>query len=369
MKKLKSKNGITLIALIITIIILLILAMVTINILINQGIIGPANNAVRGYEVAEEKELISLAYQNYKMDNLGPDKKDFDMTAEDAKVVRDEDVNGWYITFNKTQHHYTLSENGTVEEAGERWVKNADGSYTKGDATIKIGDYIGYDHTKDANGNAVSVQEYTSYSVNNASADKNEGRTSGTDNDQKFDVNSYTKGWRVLGIKNGIIQLISADIVQPDSGGREANGNQYYSLRGQKGYIYGIEELNAIASIYGKGKGATKARSINVEDVNQITGYDPLKTGTGEVANKGEVWEYGNKVTYNWANYGTSIRYSGTNGKRGTGSRTIFNYYDEDSNTISNGVRPIVTLSPDVKIKTDATHDGSSAAKAFLLEM
>lgn len=66
-EKLNNKKGITLIALIITIIVLLILAIVSIKILIDQGIIGHANKAAKGYTVEQEKELIAEGYANYKM--------------------------------------------------------------------------------------------------------------------------------------------------------------------------------------------------------------------------------------------------------------------------------------------------------------
>ena len=456
--ELKSRNGITLIALIITIIILLILAMVTINILINQGIIGHANNAVRGYEVAEEKEQISLAYQNYKMDQLNNKDATFDMTQEDATVVPDEEVHGWYITFNKTKHNYTLTEDGTVETSGARWVKNGD-DITLGDVTVKVGDYIGYDHTKDANGNAVAIPSYTSYALANADSSKNNGRTNGYTSDYTFNVNNYTGGWRVLGVKNGKLQLISASSV----------GGLY--LSGQEGYRDAEDELNAICAIYGQGKGAVagSARSINIDDVNAITGYNPVKTGNGEPYAKGEINEYGNEITYYWK--GNDIPYyTGTNGKEGnTGDSHIngFVWHDEsglhnspksttatntetgreritilkntdykyysttltdstsgdirgtaaDSNeykvlfgqnywlasrcrggnfyrayfavrNVSNNlmtqswlffssgdtndrtslIRAVVALSSDVQIKSDATHDGTSAAKAYILQ-
>ena len=51
------------------------------------------------------------------------------------------------------------------------------------------------------------------------------------------------------------------------------------TLKGKKGYIYGEEELDAISSIYGKGKGAISSRSVKDYDINEVTGYDPKKTG------------------------------------------------------------------------------------------
>ena len=60
-------KGITLIALIITIIVLLILTVVSINLLINEGIIGNANKAVKQYQEAEFEEKIGLIFSSHVM--------------------------------------------------------------------------------------------------------------------------------------------------------------------------------------------------------------------------------------------------------------------------------------------------------------
>ena len=461
MRNLKSKNGITLVALVITIIILLILAMVTINILINEGIIGHANNAVRNYEVAEEKELIGLAYQNYKMDKLYDEGAGLHVEGATEDPIPQTDGK-WIIEFAKTGHIYELQENGTVGEYVEpEWTDNGDGVFTLGDATVKVGDYIGYDATKDANGNAVATTSYTSYALANASSDKNNGRTNGYTSDQTFNVNNYTRGWRVLGVKNGKLQLISASSVGD------------LRLQWQEGYRDSEEELNAICAIYGQGKGAVaeSARSINVDDVNAITGYNPAKTGNGEPYAKGEVEEYGNEMTYYWKgdNYPYYTRTNGAAGSLSSSHSDGFNWYDDSglhnspkSTTASNtetgrerittlkstyykyypyslttdsstsgekkgiatdsneykvlfgqtywlasrcvycgsnyacfgvrrvyddyvsfnnvyaargstlnpsyGVRPVVSLSSDIQVKSDASHDGTTAAKAYMLQ-
>ncbi len=59
-EKLNNRKGITLIALIITIIVLLILAMVSIKLVLDGGIIEHANNAVTSYNKAQINELEEL---------------------------------------------------------------------------------------------------------------------------------------------------------------------------------------------------------------------------------------------------------------------------------------------------------------------
>ena len=67
----REQNGITLVALIITIIVLLILAMVSISLLMNDGIINRANNAVTAYKTAENDEQGQLnSAENYMINYM-----------------------------------------------------------------------------------------------------------------------------------------------------------------------------------------------------------------------------------------------------------------------------------------------------------
>ena len=78
----KKNNGITLIALVITIIVLLILAGVTIATLTGEnGILTRASDASRETEIAEEKEQLSLAYTGVLADKNGQG----DVTAEELQ--------------------------------------------------------------------------------------------------------------------------------------------------------------------------------------------------------------------------------------------------------------------------------------------
>ncbi len=60
----KAQSGITLVALIITIIVLLILAMVSISLVMNSGIIDKSNHAVNQYKASEinEQQQLNSAY-------------------------------------------------------------------------------------------------------------------------------------------------------------------------------------------------------------------------------------------------------------------------------------------------------------------
>lgn len=68
----KNKSGITLIALVITIIILIILAGITIQLTLGEnGIIQNAKKAKVEYEIENYKERVEIARQNVAIDNLG----------------------------------------------------------------------------------------------------------------------------------------------------------------------------------------------------------------------------------------------------------------------------------------------------------
>lgn len=75
MKELSNENGITLIALVLTIIVLLILASVSIAMLTGEnGILSQAENAKERNQEGEEKERIQLAINEAQLGNNGYQK-------------------------------------------------------------------------------------------------------------------------------------------------------------------------------------------------------------------------------------------------------------------------------------------------------
>ena len=113
MKILKEKKGITLIALVLTIIVLLILAAVTLNLVLgDNGIITKANIAKDTTTIEDEKEKIGLAYLDYKMKN--ENNEDAVLAVEGAFV----DGNGspdWRITFENRDQYILSGNDGTIE--------------------------------------------------------------------------------------------------------------------------------------------------------------------------------------------------------------------------------------------------------------
>lgn len=133
--------------------------------------------------------------------------------------------------------------------------------------------------------------------------------TVGDDYSYECGVSGYTGGWKVLGAENGKLLIMSTI----DIGTLE--------LSGKEGYNTGISQLNTMCAKYG-----TNARSITVEDVNRVTGYNPTNQGDGTVYNKGNFREYGNKVTY------TASGSSATNGQ--IYKEKIINYQHLDGRII-----------------------------------
>ena len=299
---LKERNGITLIALVITIIVLLILAGVVITTLTgDNGILGKAKTAKTTNDEEKAKEQIKIAV-------MGSYGKDGELNYDDLT----KNLGQIGITRLPKEASYPLEVtldgvSATIEANGEVNFTTSGGYTQTGDTitspdgkTMKVGDYVDYDPTLGANASDLT---YTS------TADK-----TGTNSDQEFNATTYKSagyGWRILGVSNGKIRLISEEFI--GAGTYTDSNRTYYTLKGQKGFINGIEELNKISAIFGHGKGAEKATSITVEDINAITGYNPTTAKYGE----GNSYEYGNKVTYT----------------RGEGTQNTFNYYDKTNKT------------------------------------
>ena len=85
-QKLKNNNGITVVALVITIIIMLILAGVTVKIATGGGIIDKTKNASDEFEIEQEKEKVKSGYLSYKTAKMVDN--DARLSVEDAQTNR-----------------------------------------------------------------------------------------------------------------------------------------------------------------------------------------------------------------------------------------------------------------------------------------
>ena len=259
----KKQEGITLVALVITIIILLILAMVSIKIVMDGGLITKASDATIQHTIAAEKEKIQTGNAAYQMALANKENVTKPTIEEEATVTpKGED---WSVTFTKTNNEYELKKDGTITLTKQGngstttvgWTDNGNDTFTKEDVTVKLGDIVNYDEGKN-------------YSTTIKTSE------SGYPIDQTFKTDDLN--WRVLGINTkGEIELIS------DNPTKDA-----LYLTDETGYLKAEEVLNNMCNeLYGKEEHATGARSLNVDDINKLASYDPTTYG-----GYGDIWTY-----------------------------------------------------------------------------
>ena len=268
----KSEKGITLIALVVTIIVLLILAGVTMSLVLGQeGIINKARVAAENTMNSQEVEQLQIAAMEAMTYNI-IDEVDFgtQLTESIHKVYPDATItpsgDEYIISNMPSGNEYIIDGNGNVklkEEEEPSTAKELIDMYLAGESCteenctnpdhLHIGDYVSYQ--------AVVGNSTTSSKAKNGVSD------------QTFSVPSQDQEkikWRVLGISGDRkYLLLTSDIVL----------TRAYNALGDYFYLYGEEELDNICSIYGTGQGAQRARSIDIEDINAACGV--VQEGNG----------------------------------------------------------------------------------------
>ena len=237
-----KQNGITLIALVVTIVVLLILAGVSLNAIFSEnGIIKRAKDAQNKMDQATQNDLDSINELNNWIDGK---------------------ING------------TTGSGGTVEgqegsllamyqKAQKDGCDNAGG--TCSDAThLHIGDYVDYKNPTSGTAEVTSAESGVYGNDSNGNATVNITQTytlSTTKNNVK---------WRVLGIdkETGGIKLIAGSPMKNSSLVEKYNVAGL-CLDGAAGYEYGADELDAISGLY-KNENAVEARSVKIEDIGEI---------------------------------------------------------------------------------------------------
>ena len=247
----KTNSGVTLIALIITIIVLLILAGITIAMIVgDNGILNQATRASDETEIANEKEKVELSAIGAKTKNNGGDIIRANLNQELASYIgeegtdyslSEEETAPFIIKYLDSGRSYLVDEKGNVSE------------YTDLSEYISVGDYIDYNPTvADKEGTAVEAGKLTYTSPTGTGMSHGNGSSN-----QTFTATSDTK-WRVFNIENGTIELISEDAILTDEGTE-------FTMYGPVGYLYCEQELHEICKIYGYGYGA---------DTSQVTEYN-----------------------------------------------------------------------------------------------
>ena len=209
-KELKRSKGITLIALIITIIILLILAGISISALTQTGIFGKTKQAEQKSKDAQEEENATLG------------------------------------TYENEIHKY-LGENNEEKPGEPKEIKLVD---KVNDGTIKIGDYVKY--TPDTVTN--TDKSYTDLLSNLGTYSGNTDSTKNT----TLTLTQEKLNWRVLDVTDdGRVRLIS-----------DGPTTSQITLNGYNGYNNAVKLLDDTCNtLYNNSKLASKVQNIKIEDI------------------------------------------------------------------------------------------------------
>ena len=267
-KTMKSKtSGITMIALVVTIIILLILAGISIMMLAgDDGIINRVMQARRESEEKEIEERVKIAYMGALAQLNGQISREKLIESLNTEFG----TNGYQLSNDlKT---VTIGDNiiNLQEIESNCWIYNhTTNTVKKGNLELNVGDCI----------------NVAPYEVENL----------------QFDGK-----WRVLGEENGQLLLISANYVdiKENQNDQDLKAMNIHTSRGLQNEI---NRLNTLCSNFADDNKTENGRGIKIEDINRITGYNPLYcsidkndlTQKGIFVEKNNVWgEYRKRVTY-----------------------------------------------------------------------
>ena len=236
----KEEKGITLVALIITIVVMLILVAVSVNVIVNSDLIGHSEKTGDAYRNAIAKEE---AY-NPSIGN----GKTLDDYMKDAKIV--EEVHDWKVNGDKFTCTCDLCK------------AHANGDSSNG-LTVGIGQEIKYKAVRDTEG-AIATTTITA-------------AMSGHTENQTISLTAEPT-YVVMGVadinENGTNETLLLTITAPTTG--------KIKLKGAAAYNNGPTEINRMCrELYGK-----DARGMTIEDVNNCLGYTKPKGMYRDKSNK-----------------------------------------------------------------------------------
>ena len=275
MKK-NQEKGITLIALVITIIVLLILAGVTIATLAGEnGILTRASDASEKTKQANAEEQVQIAV----VGSIGTDGnlengslKDNLNQIENISGVPEEITDSSYplVVTVDGEYSYVINKDGTIGEVVTR-------------EGIQVGDYVNYTYDENTEGYNLKAEE--------------SGYTSPQTVNQKSEMK-----WRILNIHpDGRVDLI----------GDVSSSDQTIYFRGALGYNNGVYLLNDICKeLYSNSSLGIYARSVDLEDIESQMN----ETGIAARDAYTNVVQYGNTKTYTGSNANYPNLYAQENG-------------------------------------------------------
>ena len=313
----QKRQGISLIVLVITIIVMVILAAAIVISLSNSGIIERAQNAVDTTNMKTVQEMADLAWADGFAGGLRTQEA-LESYVLTSLVNSNVDLSKYSIIVT-TSGTVVTSGSTNVAIGNWRYQKDSNGKYTlvtDGTMTLGIGDTINYTAT-------------------------------GTE---------YEGDWQVLGANsNGELMIVSAESVDTVTLGSDDDLED-----AQSDWVNAESILDTACEAYGNGYGAssiTSARSIKIEDVNKLTGYNPLNTGVYDpdqtVTNGTKYREYVEdvfEIEYNKAyTYNEGIFYNGSSWVEASSESPVTmtnKYYWYYPQTLTNDENDTVVLDP-----------------------
>ena len=234
-EQMRNKRGITLIALVITVIVMLIIAGVAISAITANGVpFGKMQEAADKYNKEAQKEGETLNSIMEIMEN-------------------------------------SVSEETTLAEMYKNGL-NCDVENCNSPDHLHIGDYVEYKNP--TSGTYISPASKT-----------------GIGEAQTFDVSKNQLNWRVLGYDEvtGGVKLIAGSPMK--SNAVESYNDPYFYMYGSYAYEYGIGELTNICKLY-ETEYLSSARSVTLEDINEITGVTTEEKIKEANPTYGEAYKY-----------------------------------------------------------------------------
>ena len=268
MRLTKEQKGITLIALVITIIVLLILAGVALATLTGNGsIIDNANYAVTEYnKSAGNDQNVLNQVENLFAKYMGESSNegDDDETPTERQLLSITVSPGDYIIYNP-ELGVAVADKATLlnytSSAGTLKVKNSSNEYVVNEEGTSTYEYNGAYNLLDEYGEFVVPSGYT--------VDTNGDVPGNGHSSQSFTAEGTNTLWRVLDVNEstGVVKIVPETPIQ-------TTANADFCLNGLRGYKNAKTELDNISRIFGHGQGANGAESITLETLEPLTGYE-----------------------------------------------------------------------------------------------
>ena len=319
---LKNKKGITLIALVVTIVVLLILAGVTISLLLDEnGIIAKSKDARNANRAGAIKEEITL----WKADKFAADNgagshesmDDFLARLKTRGLISDEDI----ATIKDTRKLQVGKETIVFPSDAKTLVQAFK------DNEIKVGDYLNYNDYVDETRTCTTLTNENGWGDQKYTATKNTyWQVLGLDSTgeklmliSQSPIKKEMKEEQTTGVIKNKIRLASIENavkLGTETSGGESSGSTgttetwettpYLVLKGAYGYVNCKTILNNISGIYSTSLGT--AESLTIEEINRLIG--------------GITVDYENNAVYSNADKTTSIG--------GTTNKTSYTYQEGD---------------------------------------